>query len=288
MDKKTIISLLEEKGYVVQESKTNKNGEEYEAIIIRGREDEEERNVCPTFRIKDIENMQIEEIVEMIEDGLNKSFPASDIEKILNDREYVLNNIFICANRSTNTKCSDLFQHDNTLDIDYYIRLVLSNDCFGTGTVTLRKSMLEDLQIGERTIWRIADENTEKNTEVKGMLETIIDIADEELDESLSEMIKEEELNPIKMLVVTSKDRRLGSGILHNRKFFQNFAKEHMLKNFIVIPSSTHELIIVTDEEFGNVKMYTDMVNEVNENQVTAEEQLADRAFIFSSVEGFI
>lgn len=285
MKKNEIIEMIERNGYKVAEGTTNKNGIIYESIRITGtQESDEELKIQPTIRISEVENMTEEEITTMIKNALDNSFNVSEITNILRDSDYIKNNIIVVANKSSVNKISDLFQHDETLNIDYYIRVLLSLNS-DTASITLHKNMIEETGFSEKELWDIAQQNTDKSIHVKSMLETILDIVPD-INEDIENLQSLEDENEIKMLVACNDSRSFGAGILRNRKFFMDFAKKNNIKKFVVLPSSIHELIFIIGDT-DDTDTLNKMVTEVNDTQVLPEEVLANRAFTFSTTEGF-
>lgn len=50
----------------------------------------------------------------------------------------------------------------------------------------------------------------------------------------------------------------------------------------MIIPSSIHEVLLVTEENLDNIETYNQMVREVNATQVTKEERLSDHVYVYS------
>ena len=53
-------------------------------------------------------------------------------------------------------------------------------------------------------------------------------------------------------------------------------------KDYYLLPSSIHEVILVAKEEGMSLIQMTDIVKEVNQEQVAAEEVLSDHAYFYS------
>lgn len=79
------------------------------------------------------------------------------------------------------------------------------------------------------------------------------------------------------MIVVTSKNKTNGAGILFCEEFFEMMKAK--IGGFTILPSSIHEIIIVPDSMEADMDALTDMVRSVNAAEVSDEEYLADFAF---------
>lgn len=60
------------------------------------------------------------------------------------------------------------------------------------------------------------------------------------------------------------------------------FGKKYNINKVVVIPSSIHEMLILSADILESVGMeeLTEMVQDVNKNEVSDKEQLSDRAYI--------
>ena len=116
-----------------------------------------------------------------------------------------------------------------------------------------------------------AKANTLKKAFVGDMMDVILDNAT-----PLADWVNE---SSSPMIVITNGSSKSGNGagILFCEDFFRIMKEK--VGGFTILPSSIHEIIIVPDEFDLNIDDLTNMVREVNANEVSDDEYLADRAF---------
>ncbi len=86
----------------------------------------------------------------------------------------------------------------------------------------------------------------------------------------------------IQMYVLTIKDRVDGAAAILDENTMSDIA-ERLGGDYVVIPSSTHEVIIVPMNETMTTEQLNSMVQEVNENEVSVEERLSDHVYMYDS-----
>ena len=105
----------------------------------------------------------------------------------------------------------------------------------------------------------------------------------EDMAKMLADMIGCDELlnmDEVKMIIVTNKKKVNGAVAICDKELLSNIAKKYN-SNLVILPSSIHECIIHIDNE-SDMKMYSNMVREINATQVSPEEVLSDHAYFFN------
>ena len=113
-----------------------------------------------------------------------------------------------------------------------------------------------------------AKKNTLERTEIGDMFAILL---------GDGEPFKNWEFHGEGLIVVTTKNKTNGAGILFCEEFFETMKAK--IGGFTILPSSIHEIIIVPDSLETNMDALTDMVRSVNEAEVGDDEYLADFAF---------
>lgn len=88
----------------------------------------------------------------------------------------------------------------------------------------------------------------------------------------LSEMENFNVMNPL-----TCEGGQNGAGILFCQEYLK--AIREKIGDYYIIPSSIHEVLIVPNDGTMNIKGLTSIVQDVNANEVSENDYLADRAF---------
>ena len=89
--------------------------------------------------------------------------------------------------------------------------------------------------------------------------------------------------NQTPFYVVTNKSEYRGASAILNKKMLSEFGRKYNINKVVVIPSSIHEMLILSADilELERMEELTKMVQDVNANEVLVKEQLSDRAYIF-------
>lgn len=94
-----------------------------------------------------------------------------------------------------------------------------------------------------------------------------------------------ENKNPMKMYVVTNQNALFGAAHIMNPNVMERLQKIFQ-DGFYILPSSTHELIVIDSEESEqSVSDLVRIVKEVNKNEVVYDEQLSNHVYRFKDKE---
>ena len=91
------------------------------------------------------------------------------------------------------------------------------------------------------------------------------------------------DLEEVPMYILTNKYKTNGATVLLYEGMIEALA-EYFHMDLIILPSSIHELILMPVENFDpeELQYYTQVVQEVNENQVADDEVLSDHAYFYN------
>ena len=87
------------------------------------------------------------------------------------------------------------------------------------------------------------------------------------------------------MYILTNRDKSYGAAGILNRELLKEFAEG---RDFIILPSSVHESLFVPVDGETDQSVFDEMVREVNRNEVSVEEQLADHSYYYDAQAGEI
>lgn len=97
--------------------------------------------------------------------------------------------------------------------------------------------------------------------------------------ETYPDMVEKETEESDFMYVFTNQEKYFGAaGIFFCAEMFREVVGR---KNFYILPSSVHELILIKDNGGYDMETLSAMVKNVNEGQVTANERLSDHAYYY-------
>ena len=98
------------------------------------------------------------------------------------------------------------------------------------------------------------------------------------------DMMLPPEEGPVKMYVLTNETGVNGAAKILDTNTMDDIAKE-LGGDFVVIPSSIHETIMLSMSEVYDYKELEAMVNEVNTGVVDPKDKLSDRVYVYDSKE---
>lgn len=272
------------------------NGKELTGLTLHGNS-----NICPNIYLDSFydlyqDGMEIEDalirISEIFQREINR-MPQFNLE------DFTYNNMkdnlyYTVINAEKNEKLLQEIPHQRREDLAIVYRVHLSVSDEGTGSILLNNTHLK--------LWGV-DQNEVHSQAVLNMpkilpytFENMNDIIAEMMGADLEEF---EEMAGENMMWVLSNDKRMqGAAYMFDEEVMSSIA-EKLGGDFIVLPSSLHEVIIIKEEDIMveeniDLEFIQRMVSEVNESQVEPDEVLSDAIYCYSTkdnklslIEGF-
>lgn len=289
MDYRTFVEKMKEqvqehlgKDYEVQITTNPKlNGTERIGLSIS--RTQEQQQVIPVIYLEEcferyLQDGEFKKCVEEIcvvykEQKENEEKIMAELESIenMNSWEKVQNKVYpmiVSAKENEDLKEKYFYQEY----LDFLVLYIIRVTEVGIGSVKITKQMIKSWKISEGEIHHQAVENLKTdgyqirsfNSVVK---ENLLEITEEEIEES----------EP--MYVLTNQIKYFGAaGIFLCAKMFKEIVGK---RNFYILPSSVHELILIKDDGGYDIQILSDMVRNANEEQVTADERLSDHAYYY-------
>lgn len=279
---------LEYSEYDVSISEVVKNNNSVnEALIIK----QNDLNIAPTIYIKsyyedyccgDSFDAVCSKIAGVrIDAQCCKTF---DTDKIL-DIDAVRDYIYIgLVNLERNSEVLMNRPHREFLDlaIVYYIDITKVDDnCKGMGClqVVITDDLMEQYRMNEEELYELAMKNTNDIKPKCKYLHDIISSSFQSEDSILEDIPGIKNYN---VMYLTNENNCKGSAMVFNNKVL-NYASEKLGGDYYILPSSIHELILVSAlADMPKEAMYN-MVHEVNMNSVCPEDYLSDSIYYYDS-----
>lgn len=271
MTRRDIIEKLREHGIEAVEKDCVKNGVVFEAIMLPTG-----RNIAPVIYTDELINQAerkrldleavIEEVLQIYEERKDERF---DVDQLLN-REWMLEHLLVGFQRQSK---EELVKRDSGFTgIEMYMYVCENRNLSETFCVKVTETLLESADVNENEAWDAAISHTCEDVTVESLKEV--------LEEQCGTLLWEEN-ELIDMYIVSNRRRVHGASAVLNKKKLENLAKVYGVKQLVLLPSSVHEMLVVpyADEQW-NIHDLSEMVKEVNEQQVAKEEQLADQAYL--------
>jgi len=267
---------------------TKNNDQQLTGLMIKT----EDTNIAPNIYLEGYfeqyqDGKDIEDIVRNIADVRVKHEMSQDFDvSKLTDFDQVKDHI-ICKLVNAEMNTDYLADKPHTIVEDlaviYAIDLGGSNDGHMTAPITDR--LLESYGITEQELHDIAIHNlAESQIEFKTMRDVLVDMM---FPDGIQEgdprafMLPPEEENP-SMYVLSNSDKLNGAAAILDSKTMEDIS-EKLGGDFIVLPSSIHEVIVLPVNEDMDRQTLEAMVQDVNAGQVAPEERLSDHVYMYDS-----
>lgn len=178
-------------------------------------------------------------------------------------------------------------------DLAVVYQILMDKKEEGTVTITITDSLMDRYGITLEDLHEQAMQNmdTLQPYSFKGMNETMVemfaaDIAREQgLEIKEAEEIAAQKMSnvPDTMYVLTNDTKVNGAAVILNDDARQEIAEK--VGDFYVLPSSIHETLIIPKSAGMDLRELEQMVQEVNQTQVTPEERLSDHVYVYDAKE---
>lgn len=225
-------------------------------------------NVFPTIYIDEMveDGLTVDEIAEKVkkvaEEHAKPSLDTSVIESAEYAREHLRARLYNKATNAEIFRSAEQYGFEDLIIVPY---LDLDEVMKG-GCIKVNKQLLNLWGMTAEECLEIAEENSRQETKVQSMAEIMAEMIGMELPEP-------DEDTP-QMIVVSNDSKMFGAySIIPLLDYF----KAKYPEGFAVLPSSVHEVIVVTTDD----PMLDGMVQDVNTTQVDLKEQLSDHAYRF-------
>lgn len=233
-------------------------------------------------------NIDIDVAVGLILEDIKKTQPVEfgDINDFTNFEKVKSK---ICMKLINGVENRDYLQdvlHIDFLDLAVVFYYTITETREAVAKITVSNSLARLWKINANDLYKIASENMMKSNDwvvmdLKDVIKKVIMThSSAEADEE--EMLEEfEHSMDLKMIVVSNKSGTYGAGAILLPEVL-NKVREIYDGDFIIIPSSIHEVITIAADQVSPYGMYS-MVKEVNETQLTKAEILSNNVYFYNS-----
>lgn len=229
---------------------------------------------------------------------IRRSHPEN-LQRIFNDFEYAKQFLLLSICSSAQIEQGTSFMSYE--DLSVYCRLRIPPEMCGkgediTGNITVKDSIIKAWGTTFDNVYKIAQQNTEKNLEIKtsSLLENILkelDISPDDIDE-IKEYLGEDFLESDGGIVLTNKDQNgygcaeRGAVLLFLPGVMEKLDKEFFNNNgFYIIPVDAHRWVLY--EELGApVEYFEDKINQ-NNLDLNSKNYLSSHLYHYDKESGF-
>ena len=264
-------------------------------------------NITPTVYLDDyLERYEegesfgsiVGEIIALLEkSGKEQSFDLNAFTDWTRARKRVA---YKLVNAEMNREQLKEIPHLPFLDMAIVFYYLLGEEEMGNATILICNSHIRQWNVTAEELYACAHSNTRRllPVTIQNMEELMREVFLEDLGkkireekaedipfgigDSVDEMLKSamDGREGIPMYVMTNKKRYFGAACLLYPGVLRVFA-ERLDSNLFVLPSSIHEVILLEDDGCTHVDQLREMVRQVNETQVAAEEVLSDTVYYY-------
>ena len=269
---------------------TKNNDQQLTGLMIRT----EDTNIAPNIYLEGYyeqyqDGKDIEDIVRDIADvrvkhEMNQDFDVSKITDFDQVKDHI-----ICKLVNAELNADYLADKPHTMveDLAVVYAIDLGGNESGHMSAPITNSLMEQYGITQEELHDIALHNlSESQIEFKTMRDVLVDMMFPDgiqPDDPRVFMLPPEEENP-SMYVLSNADKLNGAAALLDAKTMEDIS-EKLGGDFVVLPSSIHENIVLPVTEDMDRHTLEAMVQDVNAGQVAPEERLSDHVYMYDSQE---
>ena len=258
------------------------NGKLLDALVIS----KKGCSISPTIYLEAFwkmykEGRSCELIADEILDLYRKSTvkDAVNMEKFLNFDNIKDNIVFKIINRQKNRELLMDVPHIDYLDLAIVFCYIFRSGELNNATILIHNSHMESWKVSANDLMKCARENTPKLMGYR--FKSILDYLRSLYNMEGLEMAEGESEENVPMYILSNREGLFGAGCILYAGLLKELS-ERLHSSFYVFPSSIHEVILLADENKEEAIRYRELVEEINKNEVAAEEVLSDSVYFYS------
>ena len=257
---------------------TKNNGTHYDGLIIL----QPGSNIAPTIYLtpyyhRYLEGVPLEDIYNDILVTYKKHLPESDFDiEMFTDFKRARSHIVMrLVSKKYNKDLLSDIPYIDYCDLAVIFYCLVYADSDNQGSILIYNSHMHMWNTSVDELHLLAKQNTPSLLPYK-----LIPMADLLKSHPLVHAL---DLEEVSMYILTNKYKTNGATVLLYEGMIEALG-EYFHMDLIILPSSIHELILMPVENFDpeELQYYTQVVQEVNENQVADDEVLSDHAYFYN------
>ncbi len=218
----------------------------------------------------------------------NKVNQSVDMRYFLNYESVKRRIIYKLVNTEKNRELLEDVPHIEFLDLSIIFQCLVTQEEFGRASILIHNVHLKLWDVSVEALYQSAKENTQQlqEYEIKGMTEVLHEIMSsaEALENSVREDCTSDFSSSVPMYVLSNKSRVEGAVCMLYPNLIRDFA-EAIQSSFYIIPSSIHELLLLPTKHLEESQEIKNMIREINDTQVHAEEILSYSLYLYDKEE---
>lgn len=208
----------------------------------------------------------------------HKCFDGFNVSDILN-KDFILSHVTVIMQQESDEPLIKLPNISNRYPgSEAYLAVVSQADAENTFSIKLTPQILQsaNLSIEDDHLFEHALSNLKEQVVIASMFETLKQMTGLPDDCEMPLPFDDS------MFVITNKSKTKGAASILCDDILKDFAKEHHVDSFWLIPSSVHECLIVLDNQNFNIDCLSQMVTSVNQTEVDKEDWLSSEAWLYT------
>ena len=208
----------------------------------------------------------------------HKCFDGFNVSDILN-KDFILSNVTVIMQQESDENLIKLPNiRSRYPGSEAYLAVVSQADAENTFSIKLTPQILQsaNLSIEDDHLFEHALSNLKEQVVIASMFETLKQMTGLPDDCEMPLPFDDS------MFVITNKSKTKGAASILCDDILKDFAKEHHVDSFWLIPSSVHECLIVLDNQNFNIDCLSQMVTSVNQTEVDKEDWLSSEAWLYT------
>ena len=271
---------------VIQNVKKN-NGIELRGLCVRKRGE----SISPTIYVQnyfseDTSEDDIDVVAEktqrIIENSRIQRQQFNGIDELMNFGEVADKIFYTVVNRDKNKELLKGIPYRELMDLAVVYKVHVNMSDGSTGSIQIKNEFLKLWGVEEEALYQLAKKNTDKlfGTCLRSMYEILIEMCKGKVPDYLLPALEEDNL----MYVSTNDEKCYGAGAIFLNKEFRDKVHDK-IGDFIIIPSSVHETILLTYDESMDSCEIRKMIRQVNNEQLDPTEVLSENVYIYKNNE---
>ena len=254
------------------------NGIVYDGLVIF----KPKQNISPTIYLNPyyhwyLDGVPMEDIYESIISTYNERNPQKNFDTTeFTDYEKAKPNIIAkLVNYEKNKELLERVPHVKYLDLAVVFQCLVNKAEDGFATILIHNHHLDFWNVDTEQLYRAALVNTENLLSFEcENLETL-------LQEHMQDIPSNLPLSECPVYILTNHVKLNGATTILYDGLLKRIS-DTLNHDLMILPSSLHEVLLIPVDEPDKINMFTQIVKEVNETQLSDDEILSDHAYYFS------
>lgn len=276
------------------ETYTKNNQTEIEAMTFKEKEPQAKTIISPAIHLQDLYELYkkngdgetFTQCLHQIQTLYLNQEPKS-VEGIDDDWEEIRRNINLTLmHEEWNQKWLEEKQvpYSRFLDFAITLRRTVEVSPRGIGTIAVTKELMECWDVTEEALWEAAWNNLYQEKFLIDDLDKIVKSEVREEDFNI-DTLDFEKIPP--MYIISNQEREYGARAILRMDILHKISRK-LDCNLYILPSSTHEIILVPDDAGIDVERMRESVRSINESMVPKHERLSDEVYYFGRDKGIL